>query len=84
MDKHVVYKTKGVCSQEIEFDIVDGIIHNCSFLGGCRGNTTAITHLVEGMKTEEVIKRCKGIECQGSNSCPDQLAQAIEKALKQN
>ncbi|HPG92757.1 MAG TPA: TIGR03905 family TSCPD domain-containing protein [Clostridia bacterium] len=84
MDKHVVFKTKGVCSQEIEFDIVNDVIHNCTFLGGCRGNTVAITHLVEGMNAEEVVKRCKGIGCQGPNSCPDQLAQAIEKAFAEN
>ena len=34
----MVYKTKGVCSKEINFDLVDGKVHNVSFVGGCNGN----------------------------------------------
>ena len=40
------YKTCGVCSREIHFDIVDGKLHNVSFDGGCPGNLTAIGKLV--------------------------------------
>lgn len=29
------YRTKGVCSQSIHFDIEDNKIHNVSFVGGC-------------------------------------------------
>ena len=29
------YKTKGVCSQQIHFEIEDNKIHNVSFVGGC-------------------------------------------------
>ena len=32
------YRTKGVCSQSIHFDIEDNKIHNVSFVGGCNGN----------------------------------------------
>ena len=32
------YKTKGVCSQQIHFEIEDNKIHNVSFVGGCNGN----------------------------------------------
>ncbi|WP_423806019.1 TSCPD domain-containing protein, partial [Phascolarctobacterium succinatutens] len=39
------YKTCGVCSREIHFDIVDGKLHNVSFDGGCPGNLTAIGKL---------------------------------------
>ena len=42
------YKTIGVCSREIHFDIVDGKLHNVSFDGGCPGNLAAIGKLVEG------------------------------------
>lgn len=28
MKKHIKYKTKGVCSRKIEFDIIDGVVHN--------------------------------------------------------
>ena len=33
------YKTKGTCSREISFDVVDNKVTNVRFLGGCSGNT---------------------------------------------
>lgn len=45
------YKTKGVCSRSIRFDISDdGIVSNVAFEGGCNGNTKGICALIEGMK----------------------------------
>ena len=82
MNKHVVYKTQGVCSQQIEFDLVDGIVRNVKFVGGCKGNTQGVGLLAEGMKAEEVVKRLKGVKCRGDNSCPNQLALAIEQNLE--
>ncbi|MDD6156319.1 MAG: TIGR03905 family TSCPD domain-containing protein [Lachnospiraceae bacterium] len=82
MKKHVTYKTKGVCSQMIDFDLIDGRVHNIRFTGGCRGNTQGVAALAEGMEAEEVIRRCKGIECRGGNSCPNQLSLAIEQGLQ--
>ncbi len=80
--KHT-YKTYGTCSRSIEFDLTDGIVSNVRFNGGCNGNTQGIAALVEGMKAEEIIKRCKGINCNGrGTSCPDQLAAALSKALE--
>lgn len=75
------YKTKGTCSQMIYFDIVDGKIHNVSYLGGCNGNLQGVSKLVEGMDIDEVISRLEGIHC-GSKptSCPDQLATALKQA----
>ena len=46
--KHT-YFPKGTCSQVIEFEIVDGKIHNVQYYGGCSGNTQGIGRLVEGM-----------------------------------
>lgn len=51
------YRTKGVCSQSIHFDIEDNKIHNVSFVGGCNGNLQGISHLVEGMDVNEAISR---------------------------
>ena len=31
------YKPKGVCSQQIHFDIIDNKVRNVSFVGGCNG-----------------------------------------------
>ena len=77
----MVYKTKGVCSQQIEFDIENNIVKNVKFLGGCNGNTQGVSKLVEGMNIDEVINRLSGINCGfRGTSCPDQLATALKEA----
>lgn len=78
----MIYKTSGVCSKKIDFEITDGKLHNVSFTGGCNGNLQGIGKLVEGMGVDEVISRLEGIRCGFKNtSCPDQLAKAL-KSLK--
>ena len=74
------YKTQGVCSQLIDYDIDDnGKVRNVSFVGGCNGNLQGIGKLVEGMSADEVIERLEGIKCGFKNtSCPDQLAKALQ------
>ena len=58
----MVYKTKGVCAQGIEFEIDDNKkVHNIKFTGGCSGNTQGVAHLAEGMDADEVISRLEGI-----------------------
>ena len=32
------YKTRGVCSSAIEYEIKDGVIESCRFIGGCAGH----------------------------------------------
>lgn len=79
------YRTKGVCSRNITFDIIDGTVTNVQFEGGCNGNTRGISSLIEGMAVEEAIRRLEGIRCGfKSTSCPDQLAQALKQALQQD
>lgn len=76
------YKTSGVCSRQINFDIVDGKLHNVSFVGGCPGNLAAIGKLVEGQDAKAVADLLKGNDCRGrGTSCADQLAEAIEEHL---
>lgn len=76
------YKTKGTCSQGIEFEIVDNKIHNVQFIGGCSGNTQGVSRLIEGMDVNEAISRIEGIRCGfRPTSCPDQLATALKQAL---
>ncbi len=77
------YRTSGVCSSQILFDVKDGKVTNVQFVGGCPGNTTGVAKLVEGMDVDEVIKRLEGIKCRPTTSCPDQLAKAL-KQYKQN
>ncbi len=47
------YKTHGVCSQNISFDIKDHKVYNVHFTGGCHGNLQGIGKLVEGMDVDE-------------------------------
>lgn len=78
------YRTKGVCSRNITFDIVDGKVTNVHFEGGCAGNTQGIAALVEGMDAAEAVRRLEGIRCGfKGTSCPDQLAKAIQQVLEQ-
>ena len=74
------YKTKGVCSQEITFDVQDNKLTNVQFVGGCAGNTQGVARLVEGMEVDEAIRRLDGIQCgPRPTSCPDQLARALKQ-----
>lgn len=84
MTKHIEYKTQGTCSRAIIIDVVDDVITNCSFVGGCSGNTQGVSALVKGMRVEDAIERLKGIKCGfRPTSCPDQLASALTKAIKE-
>ena len=77
------YTPKGVCSKNINFNIVDNIITEVVFTGGCSGNLSGISILVKGMEVNEAIKKLKGISCSNkSTSCPDQLALALEEYVK--
>lgn len=77
------YKTKGTCSQLIEFNLDDQHrVHDVKFTGGCNGNLKGIGRLVEGMDAQEVIDKLEGTTCGFKNtSCPDQLAKALKQAL---
>ena len=76
------YQPKGVCSNKISFEIEDHKVKSVNFSGGCSGNTQGIARLVEGMDIDEAISRMEGIRCGFKNtSCPDQLAQALKKAV---
>lgn len=78
------YMTRGVCSMAIDFELEDGIIKECKFLGGCNGNTQGVASLVKGMKATDAIEKLEGIDCNGrGTSCPDQLAKALKQALEQ-
>ena len=76
------YKTNGVCSRLIHFDIVDNKVRNVEFIGGCAGNAQGGARLIEGMDVHEAIRRMEGIRCGArKTSCPDQLAKALREAL---
>ena len=49
------YKTQGVCSREISFEVENNKLKNVKFVGGCAGNTQGVARLVEGMDIDDVI-----------------------------
>lgn len=74
------YKTRGVCSQEIQFEVMNDKVEHVQFVGGCSGNTQGVSRLVEGMAVDEAIRRLEGIHCgPRPTSCPDQLATALKQ-----
>jgi uncharacterized protein (TIGR03905 family) len=79
MTKRIEFRTSGTCSRMIIIDVEDGVVKDCTFVGGCAGNTKGIGALVRGMRCEDVIARLEGIKCGFKNtSCPDQLARALK------
>lgn len=76
-----VVRTQGVCSQAIGYEVVDGVVTACQFMGGCPGNTQGVARLVVGRKVADVVALLKGIQCRGGTSCPDQLARALEAEM---
>ncbi len=70
------------CSRAVDFEVENGIVTQCRFIGGCDGNTQGVAKLVIGRSVDDVIATLEGIDCGGrGTSCPDQLAQAL-KAYK--
>lgn len=79
------YRTKGTCSQIIQFELNGDKVHNIVFHGGCNGNLKAISKLVEGMSVTDIEAKLKGNTCGfRSTSCADQLAIAVREALDKN
>ncbi len=77
------YKPQGVCSKQIDIVLDGDTIQSVKFTGGCHGNTQGVAALAKGMKVQDYISRCKGIQCgYKTTSCPDQLALALEEALQ--
>jgi uncharacterized protein (TIGR03905 family) len=78
----MTYKTSGVCSREISFDIdkSTGTINMVQFKGGCSGNANGLSRLLVGMKVDDVINKFDGVTCGFKpTSCPDQLAKALKE-----
>ena len=70
----IKYIPKGVCSRQINIEVEDGIVKDVEYIGGCNGNLKGISHLVKGMKVEDVIEKLENIKCgMKGTSCPDQL-----------
>lgn len=78
------FETHGTCSHAINYEVKDGIVTACQFIGGCPGNTQGVAKLAAGRKVRDVIQLLKGIQCRNGTSCPDQLARALEAECAQS
>ena len=77
------YLPRGVCSRRMDVELENGAIKSVEITGGCDGNLKGISRLVAGMDAEKAIELLRGIRCGfKETSCPDQLARALEEALK--
>ena len=77
------YRTKGVCSTQINFDLEGDVITNVEFISGCNGNLKAISKLVNGMTVDQIEGYLRGNTCgYKSTSCADQLAIAVRQAYE--
>ena len=81
---HVDYKTKGVCSSWIHFDLDEQqCIHNVHFDGGCDGNLKAVSKLVDGQNASHIAAILEGNTCgPRRTSCADQFSKALTEALE--
>lgn len=73
------FKTTGVCSRSIDFEIENNVIKSVKFNGGCPGNTVGVAKLCIGKTVDEVISTLEGIQCRNGTSCPDQFAKALKE-----
>ena len=79
------YKTKGVCSQMITFDLDGDVVSNVEFMGGCNGNLKAISKLVNGCTVDYIEGKLAGNTCgMKPTSCADQLAKAVRTAYEES
>ncbi len=77
-----IYYPRGVCSREIDVELVDGIIADINVIGGCAGNLQGLCKLLKGADARETIAKLRGTDCRGrGTSCPDQIAIALEQEL---
>lgn len=78
------YRPQGTCARQILFDVDDkGILRDLKFLGGCVGALQALIRFAVGRPIGEVIDICDGIKCQNDTSCPEQLAIALKKYIRE-
>ena len=81
---HIDYKTKGVCSSWIHFDLDEQqCIRGRHFDGGCDGNLKAVSKLVEGQPASRIAEILEGNTCgPRRTSCADQLSKALKEAIE--
>ncbi len=78
------YRTQGVCSSRIHFDLDGDRVSKVSFDGGCNGNLKAISKILDGWTVDQIENKIKGNTCGlRRTSCADQLAIAVRQAYNE-
>ena len=83
--RKTVYRVpdKGCCCTEIRLVLRGETIERVEFVDGCDGNHRGLAALVQGAAARDVISRLAGLPCDDRpTSCPDQLAKALQAAIK--
>ncbi len=69
------FTPQNVCARQMILEINEkGIIESLEIIGGCVGNTAAVSKLCVGRHIDEIIDLLKGIGCRNGTSCPNELA----------
>jgi uncharacterized protein (TIGR03905 family) len=77
------FTPRGVCAKKIHFELESGILRRLRFQGGCPGNLEGLARLADGRPARELMELLAGLTCGNKEtSCPDQLARALDRALK--
>lgn len=80
-----IYRPKGVCSQEMRFEMENDVIKSVTIVGGCAGNLLGISRIIKDKKISEVISAFEGVRCGiKPTSCPDQISQALKAYAAQH
>lgn len=74
----MTYKTKGVCSREINFEVEDNKVKNVQFVGGCSGNTQGVARLIDGMDIDEAISRIEASSAASAQLLPGSAWTGVE------
>lgn len=79
----MTFYPKGVCPQQFDLVLEDGIIKALDATGGCKGNLKGLAAMLKDRRAEEIIPILRGTVCgKRPTSCPDQISYALEEALR--
>lgn len=78
----IQYKTKGVCSRQMNVKMENGVIQKVDILGGCAGNSQGVAVWWRACGRRTPSRRLRGFAAATRpTSCPDQLSKALQIAL---
>ena len=61
----MLYINKHTCSRAVDFEVENGIVTSCQFIGGCDGNTKGVAALLIGRPGDDIIHVLSGIDLGG-------------------